>query len=67
MRMRALDEIPIAPGERLDLTAGSYHLMFEEIDAPFVEGEAVPVTLTFRERGQVELVFPVRRGAGHAH
>ncbi len=67
MRMRALEEIPIAPGERLDLTAGSYHLMFEEIDAPFVEGENVPVTLTFRERGQVELVFPVRRGAGHAH
>lgn len=67
MRMRALEEIPIAPGQRLDLTAGSYHLMFEEIDAPFVEGETVPVTLTFRERGQVELVFPVRRGAGHPH
>lgn len=67
MRMRALDEIPIAPGQRLDLTTGSYHLMFEDIDAPFVVGENVPVTLTFRERGQVELVFPVRRGAGHSH
>jgi len=67
MRMRALDEIPIAPGQRLDLTAGNYHLMFEEIDAPFVEGENVPVTLRFRQRGQIEVLFPVRRGVGHSH
>lgn len=67
MRMRSLEEIPIAPGQRLDLTAGSYHLMFEEIDAPFLEGESVEVTLTFRESGDVSLAFPVRRFAQHAH
>ncbi|UPT64825.1 MAG: copper chaperone PCu(A)C [Hyphomonadaceae bacterium JAD_PAG50586_4] len=67
MRMRELAELEIASGERLDLTSGYYHLMFEDIDAPFVEGETVVVTLTFRVRGEVEVEFPVRRGAGHSH
>jgi copper(I)-binding protein len=41
--------------------------MFETIDAPFVEGETIVVTLTFRRRGDVEVEFPARRGVGHPH
>jgi copper(I)-binding protein len=67
MRMREVAELEIARGERLDLTSGHYHLMFETIDAPFVEGETIVVTLTFRRRGDVEVEFPVRRGVGHPH
>lgn len=67
MRMREVAELEIASGERLDLTSGRYHLMFEGVDAPFVEGETVLVTLRFRVRGEVEVVFPVRRGVGHSH
>lgn len=67
MRMRSIDRIEISSGQRLDLTTGHYHLMFEDIDAPFVEGETIAVTLTFRRQGDVEVDFPVRRGLGHSH
>jgi copper(I)-binding protein len=67
MRMREIEEIEIAVGQRLDLASGHYHLMFEDIDAPFVEGQTIAVTLTFRRRGAVEVQFPVQRGVGHSH
>lgn len=67
MRMREIREIEIAVGDRVDLASGHYHLMFEDIDAPFVEGETIVVTLTFRRRGDVEVAFPVRREVGHSH
>jgi copper(I)-binding protein len=67
MRMREIQEIEIAAGERVDLASGHYHLMFEDIDAPFVEGETIIVTLRFRRHGDVDVEFPVQRRAGHAH
>lgn len=67
MRMREVSEIEIAAGRRVDLASGHYHLMFEDIDAPFVEGDTIQVMLTFRGRGQVDVEFPVRRGSGHSH
>lgn len=67
MRMREVSEIEIAAGGRVDLASGHYHLMFEDIDAPFAEGDTIQVMLTFRRRGEVEVALPVRRGAAHAH
>ena len=35
-------------------------LMFMDIGAPFVDGETVPVTLTFEKAGKVELTLAVK-------
>lgn len=67
MRMRQIQELKIAVGQRVDLASGHYHLMLEDIDAPFIEGETIAVTLTFRRHGDVEVEFPVRHEVGHSH
>lgn len=67
MRMREVSEIEIAAGGRVDLASGHYHLMFEDIDAPFVEGESISVRLRFARRGEVQASFPVRSAVGHRH
>jgi periplasmic copper chaperone A len=44
---------------------GGYHLMFMDIDAPFADGQEIPVTLTFEKAGPVEASLKVA-AAGHA-
>lgn len=75
MTMRPLpDGLPIPAGETVDLTPGGYHLMFMELKARLIEGESLPVTLTFETAGTVtvELAIgaPNAKGAtdhsGHA-
>jgi len=67
VRMRRIERVPLAAGGSVDLKTGGYHLMFEGIEPPFVEGESIPVTLTFERRGEIEVQFPVRWDAGHSH
>jgi copper(I)-binding protein len=38
---------------------GGYHLMFMDIDAPFTDGQEIPVTLTFEKAGAVEVTLKV--------
>lgn len=60
MRMRELaDGIDIPAGGTVTLAPGGYHLMFMQLNQPFVEGQTVPVTLTFENTGSVELQLPV--------
>ncbi|UXU76534.1 MULTISPECIES: copper chaperone PCu(A)C [unclassified Paracoccus (in: a-proteobacteria)] len=71
MTMRELPEGLILPaGETVELKPGGYHLMFMELKQPFVEGETVPVTLTFENAGSIELPFAIgpvsARSAGAA-
>lgn len=49
----------IPAGETVTLAPGGYHLMFMQIIEPFVEGEMVPVTLTFEQAGDVDIMLPV--------
>lgn len=72
MRMRAVEGgLPIAAGQSVSLGPGGFHLMFNGVTAPFVEGEDVPLTLTFEKAGAFELSLPVRapgqatHGGGH--
>lgn len=59
MRMRPhAAGLDIPAGETAALTPGGLHLMFMGLVAPFAQGEAVPVTLTFEKAGTVELVMP---------
>lgn len=60
MKMRKLaDGLEIGAGETVTLAPGGLHLMFMGITQRFVEGETVPVTLTFEKAGTVELELPV--------
>jgi uncharacterized protein YcnI/copper(I)-binding protein len=60
MRMRPLEEgIAIPAGETVELAPGGLHVMFQELEGGFVEGETVPVTLTFEKAGEVTLELPV--------
>jgi copper(I)-binding protein len=44
-----------------------YHLFFEELKAPLVRGDRVPVTLTFEKAGtrQVELIVEAEGPIGN--
>ncbi len=75
MKMRELpDGLEIPAGETVVLAPGGFHIMFMGLKQPFVEGETVPVTLTFEKAGSVEVLLPVEASAadaptamGHAH
>lgn len=60
MRMRAVETLEAPAGGALVLAPGGYHLMFIGIDAPFLEGQETPVTLTFAKAGAIDVVLPVR-------
>ncbi len=60
MRMQALpDGVEIPPGGTVTLAPGGLHLMFISLAQPFVEGETIPVTLTFEKAGTVDVELPV--------
>jgi copper(I)-binding protein len=73
MRMRPLEDgILIPAGETVELAPGGLHLMFQELEEGFVQGETVAVTLTFERAGDVTIELPVLApGAtgtdGHGH
>ncbi|SFV28055.1 hypothetical protein SAMN05216456_0425 [Devosia crocina] len=56
MKMRQLaGGIVIPAGETITLKPGGMHLMFMGLHAPIVEGDTVPVTLSFEQAGDVTL------------
>ncbi len=78
MTMREMEGgLEVPAGETLELKPGGYHVMFMKLKAPFVEGETVPVTLTFEKAGSVDITMPVSKAGskmpahmnmqGHGH
>lgn len=68
MRMRPLpDGLPVPAGDSVELKPGGLHIMFLDVETPFVEGERIPVVLTFEKNGEAELGFVVRGGAAQGH
>ncbi|MCD7060204.1 copper chaperone PCu(A)C [Pelagibacterium xiamenense] len=60
MEMRKLEDgIEIPAGGAVTLAPGGLHLMFMQLNAPFEEGTQVPVTLTFENAGEVEVMLSV--------
>lgn len=60
MTMRpATDGVEIPAGAALTLEPGGYHVMFIRPKAPFVQGETVPLTLTFAKAGAVEVELSI--------
>jgi len=72
MRMREVEGgIELPAGETVELAPGGLHIMFMGLESPFVEGETVPVTLTFEGGETIDLELPVvprqMEGNGHSH
>lgn len=59
MRMEHAEGVPIAPGETFKLEPGGYHIMLMGLSAPLKEGDAFPITLSFKEAGDVEVIVEV--------
>ncbi len=58
-RMRPLPQIEIAPGETVRIAPGGIHFMLFNLKAPLTLGDAVPLTLRFRNAGEIEIEIEV--------
>jgi copper(I)-binding protein len=60
MTMRRLpDGITVKPGETVEFTPGSYHLMLRGLKKPIVQGPNIKGTLTFEKAGSVDVDYKV--------
>ena len=61
MQMRALgDGLPIPAGKTVALQSGGAHLMLLGVSRPLVAGEKIPMTLHFRNAGDVPIELTVQ-------
>ena len=61
MRMRSVEGgLAIPAQDVVTLAPSGGHLMFMGVSQPFVEGEEIPVTLTFAGAGVRDVMLPVR-------
>lgn len=72
MKMRALDKgLDIAPGGKIEMKPGGYHIMFLDLKRPLKEGESFTGELVFEKAGKVPVTFKVMpigsTGGGHSH
>jgi periplasmic copper chaperone A len=58
-KMLRVDGVDIPSGKRVVIGEDGTHLMFEELSAPFREGELLGATLVFEHAGKVEITFEV--------
>ena len=67
-RMRPVAAIEIAPGAPTVLEPGGLHIMLIRLGEKLVEGETLPLSLTFEDSGTIELEVPIRGlGGGVTH
>jgi copper(I)-binding protein len=67
-RMRLVAAIEIAPGAPTVLQPGGLHIMLSGLGERLVEGNTLPLSLTFEHAGTVELEVPIRGiGGGMSH
>jgi periplasmic copper chaperone A len=70
MRMREIKGIELPANSKVMLGRGNregYHLMLMNLKSPLKEGERFPVTLIFRNAGEVEVTVTVEKPAMHMH
>lgn len=72
MRMKAVDAIALAPGERVSLRPGGLHVMLIDLKGPLRENGRLTVTLRFASAGEIAVEVPILRNppagaGGHAH
>lgn len=59
-RMKEVASIDIAAGKTMTLKPGGYHVMLLELAEPITDGQKIPVTLTFKDAGTVEVEATAR-------
>jgi len=59
MRMRMVDRIPLAAGASVTLQPGALHIMLMGLAQPLVEGDRLPLRLSFDDGGHVDTELPV--------
>ncbi len=74
MKMREVrGGLEIAPGQKVELKPGGYHVMFMDLNAPLKQGEPVKGQLRFEKAGTVDVEFSVegvgaqQRSGQHGH
>lgn len=75
MKMRALDQLELKAGQRLDMKPGSgIHIMLMGLKKPLTAGEKFSLTLNFRNAGKIEttvdvvdMKMPMKKGETHEH
>jgi hypothetical protein len=63
-RMRPVAAIEIAPGAPTVLEPGGLHIMLTGLNQKLVEGDTLPLGLTFERAGTVEIEVPIKGMAG---
>jgi iron complex outermembrane receptor protein len=58
-RMRPLPQVTIMPGRSVKIAPGGIHLMLVGLKVPLAAGDEIPLTLVFREAGDVEVEIRV--------
>lgn len=58
-RMRPLTQIAIGPGKTVKVEPGGIHLMLVDLNRALEAGDSIPMTLTFRIAGKVEVQLKV--------
>jgi periplasmic copper chaperone A len=67
-KMRPVAVIEIAPGAPTVLEPGGLHIMLTGLREKLVEGDALPLSLTFEDAGTIQLEVPIRGlGSGMRH
>lgn len=69
MKMRPVNDIPVAPGKLTKLEPGGLHIMLLNLKAPLKVGDKFPLTLVFEKAGStsVEVAVEAAGAAGHTH
>jgi len=74
MQMRHVEEGFVVPADgMLEMARGGKHIMFMGLNAPFEQGDFIPVTLIFEKAGEIEIRIEVDQerkaseAAGHTH
>jgi periplasmic copper chaperone A len=49
VKMKAIDRLPLPAATAVELKPGGYHVMLFDLKQPLVEGDVVPMTLTFED------------------
>ena len=59
-RMWAVGKLQIAPGESVRFEPNGLHVMFMDLNAPFVAGQTVPLQLTFEHQPEITVLLEVK-------
>jgi len=66
MKMRLLaDGVEIKPGQKVEFSPGSYHVMFVGLKKPFEQGQKVHAILKFEKAGNLAVNFTVEPIGAH--